>query len=194
MFCFKAFPRASKVKTNADSIPAKLVAKLYDIYKTQKFRNALKITTGSMKKRFKKLYNYMRMHQYRVPARLKRLSAMLHDYKFIGQYDHKYKGRKYSLIDCIWVMKYRDSSKYSSGITKTKVVVRSYLVKKVRGNWKVSSEKFVTEYILRGAEIKYNKMIKKSIQRQRLRRRRRRRYRGRGAGRYGRRRYYRRNG
>ncbi len=185
------FSRSAEIKIQESSVPAKLVAKIYNIYKTQSYKSALKITTGTMKKRFTKLYNYLRMNQYRVPARLKKLSARLHEYRFVGQYNKTYKGRKYSLVDCLWVMKYRDMSRFGSGIVKTKVILRAYLVKKIKGRWKVSSEKFITEYILRGEEVKRNRMIRKKIQIQRMRRMRRNRYRG---GRYRGYYYRRRNG
>jgi hypothetical protein len=186
-FSICAFSKPAKHSEIGNTVPAKLVAQIYNIYKTQNYRKGLKITTGTMKKRFKKLYDYLRMHQQRVPAKLQRLSGMMHGYRFVGQYNQKYKGRKYAIIDCIWVLKYRDNEKYGSGILRKKLVVRSYLVKKVSGKWKVSSEKFVTEHIIRDEEIKFNKMIQRKIQQQRMRRRRR--MRGRGRGRY---RYYRR--
>ncbi len=192
IFIFSSTVFSKRGNKKGSSIQARLVAQIYNIYKTQSYRKALKITTGSMKKRFKKLYDYLRMHQYRIPTRLKKLSAMLHDYRFVGQYDQTLKGKKYSLIDCIWVLKYRDNSKYGSGMTKTKIVVRAYLVKKVKGRWKVSSEKFITEHILRDEEFKHNKMIERSIKKQRIKRMRRKRYGG--ARQYRRRRYYRRNG
>lgn len=173
LISFSLFSRPTFRSTN-HKIAGILVKKLYRIYKTKKYKNGLKITTGSMHKRFKKLYDFQRMNRWRVPAKLNKLSNMLSGFHLLNLYSHKFKNKEYIMVNCVWVMKYRDTTAQSMGIAKTKWVVRAYLVKKdKKGIWKVSSEKFITEYLLRGEEHQMLKKIYKKLQQQRMRRRRR---------------------
>jgi hypothetical protein len=121
-----------------------------------------------MLKRFEKLNNHLRMNQFKVPETLKRLSDRMSGFRFVGEYLQNYNGKEYSLVDCIWIMKSRDNSPQSMGIVQTKLVVRAYLVKKINNQWKVSSEKFITEHILREEEHKLIERIRKQIEQQRL--------------------------
>jgi hypothetical protein len=154
---------------NEISRPAKLVAQIYKIYKNQKYKSGLSITTGSMLKRFKKLHNHMVMNNNKIPATLKRLSTMMYGFKLLNEYTQNYNGKKYVMVNCLWIMKYRDTTPQSEGIAKTKWVVRAYLAKKVGRSWKISSEKFITEYLMRGEERALLEKIEKKIRTQQRR-------------------------
>ncbi len=162
----------SRNRPAVKSIPAQLVEKIYRIYKQQNYREGLAITTGTMLKRFTKLNDHLRMNQNKIPDQLKRLSERMSGYRFVGEYTHTYNGKEFTLVDCIWIMKSRDTSPQSMGIIQTKLVVRAYMVKKVNNEWKVSSEKFITEHILREEEHKLIERIRRQIELQRQNQRR----------------------
>lgn len=156
----------TKIK-EGKSIPAKLVKKIYDIYKYQKYNEGLKISTGLILRRFQRINDYLRMNQNKIPNDLNQLSNKMSGYYYIGESSYTHNNIEYTMVDCVWVMRYRDTSPQSTGIIHSKLVVRSFLVKKINNEWKVSSDKFITEYILRGEEFKLMEKIKEQIEKQR---------------------------
>jgi hypothetical protein len=93
----------------------------------------------------------------------------LDGYRYVGEYNLTQNGKEFTMVDCVWVMRSKDTSPQTTGIIQTKLVVRSFLVKKVNNEWKVSSDKFITEYILRDQEYKLMETIRQQMARQRSR-------------------------
>jgi len=145
---------------------SRIVAKLYDIYKNQKYRDGLAITTGTIYKKFKKFYDYQRMNNGRIPQQLTRLAGQMSGFKVLDEFKLQHKGKEYSIVHCIWVIKYKDNTAQSSGLIKTKWIVRAYLLKKENNEWKISSEKFITEHLFRGEERELMNKIYKIIAKQ----------------------------